>query len=163
MRRAAFNAREDGFTYLAMLLFVALIGIGLTATAEVWSTQRQRDKERELVAVGHEIRDAIGQYYRETPGGASRFPEKLEDLLEDKRYPGIKRHLRRIYRDPMTGSTQWGLVMAPEGGIQGVYSLSRDKPLKRTAFSALDFEMEKATSYSGWRFIYMPQLTNLPR
>ena len=154
---------QGGFTYVVMLLAVALLGIGLAATAEVWSTANQRAKERELIAIGHEFREAIGSYYRSTPGGASRYPEKLEDMLKDKRYPGVKRHLRRIYRDPMTGKAEWGLVMAPEGGIQGVYSLSRQVPIKHSGFQGLDFELENARTYSNWRFIYLPQFANLPR
>ena len=155
--------RQGGFTYIAMLLAVALIGLGLAATGEVWSTANRRDKERELISIGNEIRAAIGQYYRETPGGASRFPQSLEELLQDKRYPGVKRHLRKLYRDPMTGKAEWGLVMAPEGGIQGVYSLSRQAPIKRARFGSLEFEFENASTYSGWRFMYVPQLANLPR
>jgi type II secretory pathway pseudopilin PulG len=145
-----------------MLLAVALIGIGLAATGEVWSVSRQREKERELISVGHELRAAIGEYYRDTPGGASRFPEKLDDLLQDRRYPGVKRHLRKLYRDPMSGKAEWGLVMAPEGGIQGVYSLSKGAPIKQTNFGRADFEFESAATYSNWRFIYLPQFANLP-
>jgi type II secretory pathway pseudopilin PulG len=154
---------QRGFTYIAMLLAVALIGLGLAATGEVWSVSNRRDKERELISIGHEFREAIGQYYRQTPGGASRYPAALEDLLQDRRYPGMKRHLRKMYRDPMTGKAEWGLVMAPEGGIQGVYSLSKEAPIKRSSFSGMDFEFENAPSYANWRFIYSPQLANLPR
>jgi type II secretory pathway pseudopilin PulG len=159
----SFERSQRGFTYLAMLLAVALIGLGLAATGEVWSVANRRDKERELISIGHEFRDAIGQYYRQTPGGASRYPTTLEELLQDKRYPGVKRHLRKLYRDPITGKPDWGLVMAPEGGIQGVYSLSREAPIKRSNFAGTDFEFENGASYSNWRFIYSPQLANLPR
>jgi hypothetical protein len=42
----------------------------------------------------------------------------------------MQRYLRRIYRDPMTSKTEWGLVQSVDGRIMGVHSLSKDKPLK---------------------------------
>ena len=45
------------------------------------------------------------------------------------------RHLRRLYRDPITGQDEWGLVEAPGGGVMGVYSRSEDEPIKSGNFS----------------------------
>jgi type II secretory pathway pseudopilin PulG len=150
------RAGQGGFTYLVMLLAVAVIGLGLTATAEVWSVSNQRVKERELLFVGREIRNAIKSYAQATPGPVPRFPAKLDDLLQDNRYPGVKRHLRKLYRDPMTGAAEWGLIQAPGGGVQGVYSLSDAKPIKTSAFDYEDRALEGATSYQGWRFVHEP-------
>jgi type II secretory pathway pseudopilin PulG len=113
-----------------MLIAIAVSGALLAAGSVVWSQQAQRDRERELLLVGKEFQRAIGLYYERTPGAIKRYPERLEDLLRDERYPSMQRYLRRIYRDPMTGRTEWGLVSAPTGGIMGVYSLSRDRPIK---------------------------------
>lgn len=44
----------------------------------------------------------------------------LEDLLEDKRYLSIKRHITTLYPAPFSGKAQWKLIPAPGGGIQGV-------------------------------------------
>ena len=147
---------ESGFTYLAVMFTVAIIGIGLAGTAEVWSHARQREKERELLWTGNQFREAIGLYYQRTPGAAKRYPERLEDLLEDKRYVNVQRYLRRIYQDPMTGKDTWGTVPAPEGGIKGVYSLSRGSPLKAVGFRAEEHDFERGRRYADWRFVYEP-------
>jgi type II secretory pathway pseudopilin PulG len=147
---------ERGFTYLAMLIAVALIGIGLVAGSEVWSHSRQREKEQELLFVGEQFRRAIGLYYERTPGAVKRYPEKLQDLLEDKRYVTRQRYLRRLYVDPMTGKPEWGVVAAPDGGVMGIYSLSTEKPVKSANFSQELMIFEGAQHYNQWRFIYQP-------
>ena len=90
---------------------------------------------------------AIGLYYQRTPGSIKRYPEKLEDLLEDRRYLSLQRYLRRIYPDPITGKTEWDLVPAPGGGIMGVRSLSE---------ATLIRQIEDAKRYADWRFVYKP-------
>lgn len=119
MRSGSPDRAQRGFTYIALLLAVALIGVGLIATSEVWSQSRQREKERQLLFIGNQFRQAIGRYYERTPGAVKRYPEKLQDLLEDKRYLVTQRYLRKIFRDPMTGKTEWGIIPAPGGGIIG--------------------------------------------
>lgn len=136
----------SGFTYLTALLLVAAIGFGLTAIVEIWSQTRQREKEAELVWIGNQYRQAIGLYYHRSPGALKRYPEKLEDLLQDARFPSTQRYLRKPYKDPLTTKAEWGLVAAPGGGIMGIYSLSDAKSLK-TALGA---------RYTDWRFVYEP-------
>ncbi len=150
------RSRQLGFTYLAVMFAVAFIGVALAGTAEVWSQSRQREKEKQLLWIGNQFREAIGLYYQRTPGVAKRYPESLEELLEDKRYVNIQRYLRRIYQDPVTGKTNWGTVLAAEGGVKGVYSLSDKKPMKVAGFRAEETDFEKAHRYSDWRFIYDP-------
>ena len=74
-----------------------------------------RDKERQLLFAGHEFREAIRRYLEASPAGQGSLSAfHWTDLLRDPRSPDIKRHLRRIYLDPMTG-TQSGdcsLLMA---------------------------------------------------
>lgn len=149
---------QDGFTYMAMLFAVAISGVMLAAGSIVWSQQVQRERERELLLIGKEFRRAIGLYYERTPGAVKRYPEKLEDLLHDDRYLSLQRYLRRMYRDPMTGKTEWGLVPAPIGGLIGVYSLSKERPIKTWGFDEADKDFEGKSRYSDWRFVYTPQL-----
>lgn len=152
MRPAAGRAR--GFTYVGLLIAVALIGVGLAVTGEVWRTTAQREKERELLFTGDEFRRAITQYYDGTPSAAKQFPMKLEDLLRDTRYPTTRRYLRKIYRDPMTGKREWGIVRGPGDSIMGVYSLSPRPPMKRANFPPEYAAFERAESYAAWRFVY---------
>jgi type II secretory pathway pseudopilin PulG len=151
-----------GFTYVAMLVAVAVLGVGLVGTAEVWSLSHQREKEDELLFVGNQYRQAIGRYYQATPGGGKRYPERLEDLLEDNRYPMPLRHLRKLYADPLTGRAEWGLIQAPGGGIMGIYSMAGGTPLKQAEFRYVDQSFQGAPSYSEWRFFYEPPLVAPP-
>jgi type II secretory pathway pseudopilin PulG len=143
-----------GFTYIGLLIAVALIGIGLAAVGQVWSTTMQRERERELLFVGGQFRQAIGSYFEASPG-LKQFPRRLEDLLEDQRLPVVKRHLRKIYLDPMTGKPDWGL-MTQGDQIFGVYSQSPGKPLKSGNFDPADSSFAGSNAYSDWRFVYAP-------
>ena len=149
---------EGGFTYIGVLIGVAILGAVLAATADVWHTTIQREREKELLFIGNEFRTALASYY--TPTGPTcfkvpgRYPKRLEDLLLDDRSPGICRHLRRIYVDPMTGKAEWGLVKLADGQITGVYSLSVDEPIKKAGFRARDAAFENKTRYSDWIFVF---------
>jgi type II secretory pathway pseudopilin PulG len=146
--------KQKGFTFIAVLILVATMGAIGAAYGELSSHARQREKERELLFAGSEYRDAIASYYEKTPGAFKRYPRSLEELLVDQRFPVPVRHLRRLYRDPMTGSEEWGVVKAPDGGIMGVYSLSGETPVKSGNFSHAERPFEGAASYADWRFVY---------
>ena len=146
---------SHGFTYIGLLIFIAILDIGLAGTGVVFHQQAQRAKERELLFAGDQIRRAIGQYYEKSPGANKRFPETLEDLLLDPRYPAMRRYLRRVYRDPMPGSTAWELVRAPDGGIMGVHSSAKEAPLKIDNFSAGYEGFKDRQSYVDWKFVYI--------
>jgi type II secretory pathway pseudopilin PulG len=145
--------RERGFTYIGVLVLVALMGIGLAAAGQVWHTAAKREKERELLFIGQEFRLALYRYAKHTPGKEKRAPMSLEELLQDPRYPGIQRYLRKIYVDPMTGGTEWGLIKGAAGEIHGVHSLSADEPLKKANFALVDRRFEGAKKYSDWVFM----------
>jgi len=98
---------ENGFVYLWALFAVALAGIVMAGVGQIWQVKAQREKEAQLLYVGEEFRKAIMSYYNT---GTRQFPESLEDLLQDKRSPNIKRHLRKIYLDPVTNTAEWGLI-----------------------------------------------------
>lgn len=156
-----------GFTYLALLFFVAIMGLTLSLTGVLWSKARQREKEAELLFVGAEFRRAIGSYYESTPGTVKRYPLSLDDLLSDGRFVINMRHLRRIYRDPMTLSTEWNVIRAPDGGIMGVHSTSNDDVHNQVAYKQDGDGRGTARTYSHWHFIYVPPSvaasSNLPK
>ena len=145
---------QSGFTYVAVLVLVALAGVALAGTGQLWATASKRDKEAQLLFVGDEFRRAIGSYYQGSPG-AKQFPQKLEDLLEDRRVPIVRRHLRQIYVDPMTGKPEWGLVKFGDR-IIGVHTLSEEKPLKTGNFKPENEEFKGSAAYADWRFVYKP-------
>lgn len=147
--------RQRGFAYLWMLLAVMLMGVGLVVQAEVVSTADRRERERMLLFVGAEFRNAIGSYYQNTPGREKQYPPTLEALLADERSGTMRRHLRRIYPDPLTGKPEWGLVKVGER-IVGVHSLSTRRPIRMANFEPDDAGFANAESYTAWTFTYVP-------
>ena len=145
---------EDGFTYIGVLVLIAIMGMAATLASELWQTAQKRENEQELLFIGNQFRRALAMY--SANGGGN--PQRLEDLLKDPRVPGVRRFLRKIYRDPMTGGTEWGLVRASgkEGVITGVYSLSEAEPLKQMQFAIADKEFEGKKKYSEWVFVAKP-------
>ena len=144
---------QGGLSYIAVLLLVAIMGVWLAATANVWHLRQQRDREQELLFIGHQFRSAIEHYAAASAGGARRLPLRLEDLLLDERTLERRRHLRRIYVDPMTGDSAWGLVRQGDGQIIGVHSLSTVGPLKTAGFDAKDSGFSDKASYADWVFM----------
>ena len=94
MARSRFTQR--GFTYLGMMFLILAIGIGLAKAGTVWQTEVQREKEKELLFIGEQYAMAIASYYESTPSGLKQYPASLKDLLQDNRFPAVRRHLRKL-------------------------------------------------------------------
>ncbi|WP_187364376.1 type II secretion system protein [Massilia genomosp. 1] len=149
---------QGGFTYLWVLLLVAFMGLGLTVAVEVDATAARRERERELLIIGRQFQTALGRYHEsELTAGKKDYPASLEELLEDRRFPGVRRHLRKIFVDPMTGNAEWGLVMLG-GRIVGVHSLSDKTPIKQAGFAPEHAALRGKQKYSEWQFLYPPDL-----
>jgi hypothetical protein len=140
---------------LGLLLIVAAMGFGMAAFGEFASNAARREKEAELLFVGDAYRQAIGRYYESAPAGSKRYPKNLEVLLKDDRFAYNRRHLRRLYPDPVTGKAL-ATVEAPEGGIMGVYSPSEAAPSKSANFPPDYAGFEGAPRYADWQFVYSP-------
>jgi type II secretory pathway pseudopilin PulG len=153
---------QRGFTYLGVLFAIVIMGMALATTGQFWSTAQKREKERELLFIGNEFRNAIALYYERSPGPAKQFPKTLQELLKDPRKLTTERYLRKIYRDPMTNKTEWGLVKGPDDRIEGVHSLAQSQPFKTGNFSHADREFEGKLTYSDWKFVYQPKPVPLP-
>jgi type II secretory pathway pseudopilin PulG len=141
-----------GFTYVGLLVLIVLIGLLLAAAGEVATTAAQRDREAQLLWVGHEYRAAIGRYWNHKRA----YPQALQDLLgtaPDAPLP--VRYIRRLYPDPMTNAVDWVLVPAPNGGIMGIASNSKRAPLKTGHFDQGDQDFEKAGTYGDWQFTFL--------
>jgi type II secretory pathway pseudopilin PulG len=147
--------RAQGFTYLTALFVVAILAGGLALAGTVWEQAAAREREAELLFIGHQYRRAIGLYYNSTPGAVKRYPQTLEDLLKDPRQPATQRFLRKLYPDPL-GGKEWGVVKGSDGGIAGVYSLSDARPIKVAGFKVRDAAFEGAQKYADWKFMHTP-------
>jgi type II secretory pathway pseudopilin PulG len=146
---------NKGFTYIGLLLFIAITGLGLSVAGMSWQYQVRAEKEKQLLFVGSEFRDAINSYYATTPDAVKVYPQSLSELLLDKRTAYVKRHLRKIYVDPMTGKADWGFV-SQQGGIVGIYSRSSLVPYKQKGFNVVDAKLAGAKSYRDWIFTGNP-------
>lgn len=104
---------ERGFTYLGLLLWLALGGAALAALGERWSAAAERERERELQFRGAQIRLALARYW------AAREPHELppspDALVVDRRDSPPRHHLRRMFADPYASSG------APDGGWQWLH------------------------------------------
>ena len=145
--------RERGAMLLLAMFAVAIIGILLAVAGPVWTTEMRRDKEADLLWVGDQYAQALGRYYAASPAQARLFPRRLEDLLLDQRQLTTVRYLRQLYRDPLTGSNEWGLVKDADGRISGVYSLGKGVPLKQRNFDKDYAKFQGADSYAKWQFV----------
>ncbi|OGU06603.1 MAG: hypothetical protein A2075_08445 [Geobacteraceae bacterium GWC2_58_44] len=160
MRQTRSPGSEGGFTYVAALVMVVILGVMSAQAAVVWKTTMQRERETELIFRGTQIRDAMRRWYG-MPGANGKQPAvrpnlgRLEDLLQASDSAGKKRYLRKLYLDPMTGK-DWALVKDAGQRIIGVASTSEAEPIKQANFpldlEPSDFEGKK--KYSEWQFIY---------
>jgi type II secretory pathway pseudopilin PulG len=126
---------QNGFTYLGVIIAIALLGIGLSVVSEVWIKTAEHQKREQLEWVGQQYVQAIQSYYYANTGTVHFYPTTLDDLLEDKRYLSVKRHIRTLYPDPFSSKVQWRLIPAPGGGIKGV------------AFDGDDFNLHVARQF----------------
>lgn len=154
---AAPPARQDGLTYIALLVAIVVMGLVQATLAEAWHTDAQREKEQELLFAGNQMRAALNLYYVRSPAGSGRQPARLEDLLQDARTPATERYLRRIYRDPISGEPEWGIIRGAGGEIHGVHSLSTARPLKQGGFDMANRHFAGAQKYSEWVFMASPR------
>ena len=126
---------QRGVTYLAVMFFVALLGISFMAVNQYWSVILKRDRERELVFRGNRIKAAIERYAAdfEVQKGTRQhqYPLTLEALTK-----GPKRYLQVVYTDPTTGE-DFALIKR-EGEIRGVRSTSLDSPMDRDNFREVE-------------------------
>lgn len=152
---------EGGYTYLMLLFAVAAMGLFAAGAAEGWAALAQRERENQLLFAGNQYREALRRYYEAIPDAVQRHPQKLEDLLQDTRFASMRRHLRQLYPDPMTGQADWVLLRNSEH-IVGIHSRASGRPLKRDGFERRDREFAAAASYSDWKFVAATESASTP-
>ncbi|UCV03325.1 type II secretion system protein [Dechloromonas denitrificans] len=158
---------QRGFNYPLLLAAMVIVGVVLAGLGEVWHIAALREKEAQLLFVGNEFSQAIGRYYEFTPSGPKQYPQSLNDLLLDQRFPRPVRHLRKLYVDPFRGVPEWGLILE-QGRIIGVYSEAEGVPMRKLGVPSVgspgmviggNSAASEALSYSSWRFVYRPANT----
>jgi type II secretory pathway pseudopilin PulG len=151
---------QRGAALLVVLVMVVIVGLVVGIAGTSWQTIMQRARETELFWRGDQYRQAIQSYYEYSSGGgrnrAGQYPAKLEDLLKDPRSLAPKKHIRRLFLDPMTDG-DWELIKDKAGRITGVHSSSSLEPFRQDGFPEEYEAFVGAASYATWEFIYMPK------
>ena len=121
-----FFTQKKGFTLTEMLVTVTILAILATAAIPLAKTAVKREKEIELRRNLRLIRDALDAYKKlvdekkiESEEDSEGYPPDLETLIKGVELKGegeeeesetkIIKFLRRIPKDPMTNSYEWGL------------------------------------------------------
>jgi hypothetical protein len=133
------------------------MGIMLGAASQSWTMIMKRDREKELLFRGAQIRDAITDWNKPVAGRQPMPLKDLKDLLKDPRSTSNVRYLRKLYTDPITNK-EWTVLSDPQKGIIGVASISDDLPIKQDFTDypkdSPEFAMFGAKlKYSEWAFV----------
>lgn len=151
--------RRRGYALVFALMLVAAASFAAMVAVAGRETEAQREREAQLLFVGDQYRRALASYAGIAPsGGATTYPAKLDELLEDKRFPNPVRHLRQLYVDPMTGAADWQLELQ-QGRIVGLHSASTKAPLRHANFPDRYGSFANAHSYADWHFSAAPTST----
>ncbi|USX19286.1 type II secretion system GspH family protein [Oxalobacteraceae bacterium OTU3REALA1] len=152
MRRPR-RRRSGGFTYLSLIILVAIIGLVSASALKLGSVLQRSRAEQELLDIGAAFSDALQSYANATPAGFPPQPPSLKELLKDPRFPTVRRHLRKVFVDPMTGQAEWGITyLGDKVGVLAVYSLSDAKPVKIGNFPQRFQGLAGKQKISEWRF-----------
>lgn len=152
MKRSAQDTRETerGFSYVVLMFAIVLIGLGMTVAARQWKVMVQRELEADLISKGIEIQNALALYSATMKAGrvipGEVYPQSLAELT---RLP--KPFLRKVYAEPV-GHGEWEVVRAPTGGIMGVRSKSKGKPIWQHNFPPPVRHFDGRSSYYDWVF-----------
>lgn len=141
--------RQSGFAYLFLLFVLLLLAVSVLALGSMEYHARVRSNETELLRIGSEYRRALRSYHEAVVPHV--YPRSIDELLLDRRGGMTRRHLRKLYADPVTGELEWGMVL-DQGAIIGFHSLSGRQPMKVAGFAPEDIDFEGAESYSDWVF-----------
>jgi hypothetical protein len=117
MKNRARNIAESqgGYAMLMVLFLTTVLLLGAIAAAPYVRTERQREKEQELIWRGKQYVRGIKLYYRKT----GRFPTSVDDLTKPKL--GSLRFMRQAYKDPMNKADgAWRFIyVGPSGQLVG--------------------------------------------
>ena len=121
LRRAATQARfrrhSPGLTLVELIVAITILVLLTTLALPLARVTIQRRKEQELRRDLREMRDAIDRYKDAADRGGfpiqtgtEGYPPDLETLVKGVEVHGKHyRFLRKIPKDPMTNSSDWGL------------------------------------------------------
>jgi type II secretory pathway pseudopilin PulG len=115
---------QKGYVLLAVMLLITLMMIAMSVELPRIAQQVKREKEEELVHRGMDYARAVKRFYHKS----NTYPSSIEQLKDTNHI----RFLRKEYKDPITGESDWKLVhmneaeiKIPQGtGVQGLQGSS---------------------------------------
>jgi len=100
--------RINGFTLIELLVVLAIIATLLSLTMPRYFHSVDKSNEVALRADLKGMRDAIDKYF----GDNAQYPDSLDDLV-------VKKYLRNIPPDPITGSNETWVLVPPDSSVKG--------------------------------------------
>ena len=111
---------QSGLTLIELIVAFSILSLLCTMAVPLARYKVKRDRERDLRWALHEIRAAVDKYKDDAEAGklgptkmdTFNYPENLETLVEGVKMAGKVdtkvKYLRRIPKDPITNSFDWG-------------------------------------------------------
>ncbi len=148
--------KKSGFSLIELIVAFTILLILTSMAVPLARVKVRSERERDLHRALDEVRRAIDKYKDASDQGllgppkldSEGYPESLTVLVEGVKLTGQVdkkiRFLRRIPKDPMTNSTDWGLRSMQDdptsqswGGqnVFDVYTKSTDKAADGTPYS----------------------------
>jgi general secretion pathway protein G len=148
--------RQRGMTLVELIVAFTILMLLAAMAVPLARYKVQRDKERDLVYALRQIRTGIDKFKDDMDAGkigpakldSDNYPESLQQLVDGVKATGSVdkkiKYLRRIPKDPMTNSYDWGLRSTRDdptsqswGGqnVFDVYTKSMDKARDGTPYS----------------------------
>src|SRR3984893_5848412 len=150
------RSRESGLTLVELIVAFTILMLLSAMAVPLARYKVQRNKERDLLYALREMHNAIDKFKDDMDAGkigpakldSDNYPETLQQLGDGPTAPGAVdkkiKYLRRIPKDPMTNSYDWGLRSTrddPKGQAWGgqnvfdVYTKSTNKGRDGTPYS----------------------------
>lgn len=147
---------QRGMTLVELIVAFTILLVLTTMAVPLTRYRVQRDRERDLTYALRDIRTAIDKFKDDMDAGkigpakidSDNYPESLQQLVDGVKATGAVdkkiRYLRRIPKDPMTNSKEWGMRSTRDdpdskswGGqnVFDVYTKSSDKAKDGTPYS----------------------------
>jgi type II secretory pathway pseudopilin PulG len=109
------RAHSAGFTYVWALIAVAVTSAMLAAGAQLASARAARERQAEYAWVLDQYRMAIRSYSQASSATPSAPLQTVQQLVRDERGGVVRRHIRQLYPNPLTGKVDWQLRLGASG------------------------------------------------
>jgi hypothetical protein len=114
-RRGSTAGSKSGYALMMVMFLTSVLLVSAMVAAPYIRTERQREKEQEMIWRGKQYVRGIKLYYRKM----GRFPTSTEDLTKPKL--GSLRFMRQAYKEPMNKEDgSWRFIyVGPSGQLIG--------------------------------------------